>query len=193
MINERAASAGWPALHADLARLDPRAAARISGNDPQRIQRALEVCYLSGEALSELQARTRAPALRFARWALVPLDRRELHRRLEARLEAMLEAGLLDELRALQRASGSGLQAPALRAVGYRQLWPCVSAQADVAAATQKALAATRQLAKRQLTWINADGAWRKIDPFAANAYETLRAEVLTIVRGGASPAVRAC
>lgn len=173
-LDARGASLGWPALHAELAAVDAVAAARIHPNDPQRIQRALEVYHTSGRPISEWQRDTRpAHGLSFERWALVPADRATLHARIAARFEAMMRDGFLEEvqvLRARPQLSGS---APALRAVGYRQLWEYLEGPPStdgLARAVARAVAATRQLAKRQLTWINADPGWQRLDPDDADA-----------------------
>ena len=123
-IDARAARHGWPALHADLARVDPATAARLSPNDAQRIQRALEVWELSGKPISELQTAAR-PDLPFElkAFALVPTDRAELHRRIAARFDAMLDSGLVEELRALREKFDLDAQMPSMRTVGYRQAW----------------------------------------------------------------------
>ncbi len=177
-IDERAAQAGWPRLHAELASLDPDAAARIHPNDPQRIQRALEVCYLTGRPLSELQ-RARIPfAASLPRFALAPADRAELHRRLAKRLSSMLERGFLAEVRRLRERGDLTARHPALRAVGYRQLWAHLEGQYGLDEARERALAATRQLAKRQLTWLRADRATRWIDPDASGAYDNWKCEL---------------
>lgn len=169
-LDARGAEEGWPALHAQLAAVDPAAAARIHRNDPQRIQRALEVYLLSGRPLSEWQSDTRpAHSLRLLRHALVPQDRGVLHARIAERFAAMMSAGFLGEVRRL-REQGVPADCPALRAVGYRQLWAHLEGRLGLAEAELKAVAATRQLAKRQLTWINADPGWQRIDPFAAGA-----------------------
>jgi tRNA dimethylallyltransferase len=154
-LDARAARHGWPALHADLARVDPATAARLAPNDAQRIQRALEVWELSGRPLSELQkgARNELPfALRA--FALIPQDRAELHRRIGARFERMLKDGLLEELRALRRKYALHAGLPSMRCVGYRQAWACLEGDYGEAELREKGIAATRQLAKRQLTWL---------------------------------------
>jgi len=154
-IDARAGRHGWPALHADLARVDPASAARIAPNDAQRIQRALEVWELSGKPLSELQ--TAHPAelpFRLEAFALIPEDRGELHRRIAERFEAMLAAGLVDELRALRSRHALHAGLPSMRCVGYRQAWEYLEGGCDEAALREKGIAATRQLAKRQLTWL---------------------------------------
>ncbi len=169
-LDARGAAEGWPALHAELAAVDPEAAARIHPNDPQRIQRALEVWHASGRPISAWQRDT-APGhgLVFERWALAPADRAVLHQRIAERFEAMMGAGLLQEVRGLRTRPGLSPSAPALRAVGYRQLWQYLDGAESaegLARAVTAAVAATRQLAKRQLTWINADPGWQRLDPF---------------------------
>lgn len=168
-LDARGAAEGWPALHAELAGVDPEAAARIHPNDPQRIQRALEVWYASGRPISAWQRDT-APGhgLVFERWALVPPDRAVLHQRIAERFHAMMQEGFLDEVRGLRRLPDLDPSAPALRAVGYRQLWQYLDGPESaegLARAVAAGIAATRQLAKRQLTWINADPGWQRLDP----------------------------
>jgi tRNA dimethylallyltransferase len=154
-IDARAARHGWPALHADLARVDPATAARLSPNDAQRIQRALEVWELSGKPISELQ-KSRKPALpfRLASFALVPADRAELHARIAERFDAMLRAGLVEELRALRERHALSAAMPSMRAVGYRQAWRHLEGEIGEKELRETGIAATRQLAKRQLTWL---------------------------------------
>jgi tRNA dimethylallyltransferase len=152
--NER----GWPALHAELARVDAPTAARLKPGDAQRIQRALEVFRLSGRPLSALQgARVAAPAEhQFLPLTLVPSDRAALHWRIERRFEAMLAAGLVQELAFLRRKYALTPQLPAMRCVGYRQAWEQLDGAYDLATLRDRGIFATRQLAKRQLTWLRA-------------------------------------
>lgn len=155
-IDAQAASAGWGALHRELAAADPAAAARIHVNDPQRIQRALEVYRLTGETITSLQQR-RVSVFSDANVmeiSLAPLERNDLHTRIELRFRAMLAAGLLAEVRALYERSDLTAEHPSMRAVGYRQLWQHLAGQSALDEATERAIAATRQLAKRQLTWL---------------------------------------
>jgi len=162
-IDRRAQAVGWPALHAELAARDPEAAARIRPADGQRIQRALEVLEITGERLSQLQRLADPPPLAFAAFALLPDDRAGLYARLDARLLGMMEAGLLDEVRALRARGDLTPDLPSLRAVGYRQLWAHLDgrcSQADAVAAGQRA---TRNLAKRQLTWLRSEPAWQPV------------------------------
>ena len=167
-----AAARGWAALHADLARVDPEAAARIHATDAQRIQRALEVWHLSGRSMSQWQrapARGRLP-VRVLPVVLAPRDRGVLHARIEQRFDAMLAAGFLDEVRALRAlpqlaAHPAPLGLPALRAVGYRQAWEHLDGITDAATFRARAVAATRQLARRQLTWLRGELGARWFDP----------------------------
>ncbi|MHB1214581.1 MAG: tRNA (adenosine(37)-N6)-dimethylallyltransferase MiaA [Thiobacillus sp.] len=150
-----AASRGWPALHADLARVDPVTAARLAPNDSQRIGRALEVFQLSGTPMSDLHDKSQSTLpYRVLQLALVPSDRTVLHQRIAARFDAMLAEGLLDEVETLRRTSALTPDLPAMRAVGYRQAWACLDGEIDLAALREQGIAATRQLAKRQLTWL---------------------------------------
>jgi tRNA dimethylallyltransferase len=153
-ISAQAARRGWPALHAELAKIDPQAAARIMPNDAQRIQRALEVYQVAGTPISTLQ-RGRKEALPFSikGCALVP-ERSELHLNIEKRFDAMLRAGLVDELRELKKTYPLHADVPSMRAVGYRQVWAFLEGKATEAAMREEAIAATRQLAKRQITWL---------------------------------------
>jgi tRNA dimethylallyltransferase len=154
-IDARAARHGWPALHAELARVDPVTAARLSPNDAQRIQRALEVWELSGKPISELQ-RSASPGLPFElkAFALVPADRAELHRRIAERFERMLQEGLVEELKGLRRKHELHAGLPSMRCVGYRQAWSYLEGEYGMSELREKGIAATRQLAKRQLTWL---------------------------------------
>jgi tRNA dimethylallyltransferase len=163
-LDARAAALGWPALHAELARLDPAAAARIAPTDSQRIQRALEVCHTTGQPISELQRATASPLAPYQvrYWMLNPPDRAMLHQRLAQRFEAMMAGGFLDEVRRLRDRGDLTAKHSSMRAVGYRQLWAHLDGHYDRAEAGRRALAATRQLAKRQLTWMRAEtrGEW---------------------------------
>jgi len=169
-LDARAALHGWPALHAELAALDPAAAARIAPHDSQRIQRALEVCLASGQPLSVLQRATSSPLaetpLRY--WMLCPSDRAQLHERIARRFEAMMAAGFLEEVRALRQRGDLTAYNPAMRAVGYRQLWAHLEGRYRLEEAVRRAVAATRQLAKRQLTWMRAERRGQWLDPDTA-------------------------
>ncbi|TAK85563.1 MAG: tRNA (adenosine(37)-N6)-dimethylallyltransferase MiaA [Betaproteobacteria bacterium] len=153
-INAEAAQRGWPALHAELATIDPQAASRIAPNDAQRIQRALEVFRLTGKPISSLQrgAADRAP-FAIQACALLP-ERSALHASIEKRFDAMLAAGLVEEVKGLRKRYRLSGDMPSMRAVGYRQVWEFLEGECDEATLRARALAATRQLAKRQLTWL---------------------------------------
>ncbi len=157
-LRERAAQLGWPALHAELAAVDPATAAQLHPNHGQRIERALEVYRLTGQPLSHWHRQSRAAAVashyQTQQLLLMPSNRALLHRRIEQRFAAMMAAGFADEVAALyQRYRDSG-DLPALRAAGYRQLWQHCRGELSRAEAVEQAIAATRQLAKRQLTWL---------------------------------------
>ena len=154
-LDERAASEGWPALHAELRTLDPVTAERLKPNDAQRIQRALEVCLSSDEPMSELVAATEPPvAASYLNIGLLPSDRLVLHERIARRLEQMLTEGMVDEVRGLLDLPGMSLEIPAMRAVGYRQVGLYLAGELSLDDAQAKAVVATRRLAKRQLTWL---------------------------------------
>ena len=150
-----AASRGWPALHVELAHIDPVTAKRLSPNDSQRIGRALEIYQLTGKPMSALldQAQTALP-YRVLQLALIPSDRAVLHQRIATRFDTMLAEGLLDEVEALRKTYALTSDLPAMRAVGYRQAWAYLDGAIDRAGLREQGLAATRQLAKRQLTWL---------------------------------------
>lgn len=163
-LDVRAARDGWPALHAELARVDPVTAARLAPTDAQRIQRALEVHALTGTPLSVLQGRRSpvAPALGPAvALAIVPAERSVLHAAIAQRFAAMLAAGLVDELRALRTRYALDPGLPSMRCVGYRQAWRFLDGEIDAAQLLAQGIAATRQLAKRQYTWLRATPARR--------------------------------
>jgi tRNA dimethylallyltransferase len=155
-IETKAEKVGWPAMHNELLQLDPASAARIHSTDSQRIQRALEVCYISGKPMSELFKPSRVPNLpyRIIPIALVPRERALLHQRIAQRFDEMLKLGFIDEVQAIRDKFPLDDASPSMRCVGYRQVWMYLSGQVDSAEMRQMALAATRQLAKRQLTWL---------------------------------------
>jgi tRNA dimethylallyltransferase len=165
-IDEHAAAVGWAEVHRELATVDPDAAARIHTNDPQRIQRALEVYRLTGEPISRLQqARSSILAgVDVVELALAPADRNLLHQRLELRFDAMLAAGFIDEVRALRQRGDLNAEHPSMRAVGYRQIWRYLDGQCALEESRSRAIIATRQLAKRQLTWLRARPRARWLD-----------------------------
>ena len=155
-IDEAAMRHGWPMLHAQLAALDPETASRLEPNDAQRIQRALEVVRLTGRPLAESYAQREVAELPFRLLALglAPSDRGVLHARIAQRFEAMLAAGLVDELRALREKYALDANLPSMRCVGYRQAWDFLDGNCDAVTLRDKGIFATRQLAKRQLTWM---------------------------------------
>ncbi len=160
-IEQEAASHGWAALHEQLQRIDPVAAARIHPNDPQRIQRALEVYRLTGLPLSELQYRRKEQTQPFEalRLALVPADREKLSKRIFTRFVNMLQEGLIEEVERLYKRPGLDLSFPSMRAVGYRQVWRYLAGEIERDEMVVQAITATRQLAKRQMTWLRRDQA----------------------------------
>jgi tRNA dimethylallyltransferase len=159
-LDADAAREGWPALHARLAAVDPATAARLAPNDSQRIQRALEVFMLSGQPMSALLAEQSARApddaarYRFVPIALEPSDRAVLHERIARRFDAMLAAGFIDEVRALRARGDLHPGLPSMRCVGYRQAWEYLDGTTDYDTMRDKGIFATRQLCKRQLTWL---------------------------------------
>jgi tRNA dimethylallyltransferase len=180
---------GWPALHAELARIDPLAAARIAPADGQRIQRALEVWRVTGVPISQWQQRTEGARgrYRWLRFALLPedgaADRAALRARLAVRLSGMLEAGLMQEVERLYARGDLSEQHASVRAVGYRQLWRVFSAGALPGEAQQAALTATAQLAKRQLTWLRREPALTRLDAAAVGLAEAVGTQILAAAR----------
>ncbi|MGN6805355.1 MAG: tRNA (adenosine(37)-N6)-dimethylallyltransferase MiaA [Trinickia sp.] len=159
-LEAQAARAGWPALHARLAAVDPVTAARLAPNDAQRIQRALEIYLVAGQPMSTLLASAagnrEASPYRFVPIALEPSDRGALHARIARRFDAMLAAGFIDEVAALRARGDLDPSMPSMRCVGYRQAWEYLDGTIDSATMRDKAIFATRQLCKRQLTWLRA-------------------------------------
>lgn len=157
-IEADAAREGWPAMHAELGKVDAVTARRIEPTDSQRIQRALEVHRITGVALSELHARREPVSLPFTalRMALEPSDRAALHERIARRFRAMLAAGLVDEVVRLRQSHRLRETLPSMRAVGYRQVWRTLEGEAPADTLEARGIAATRQLAKRQITWLRA-------------------------------------
>jgi len=165
-----AAKRGWAALHARLMEVDPAAARRIRPSDPQRIQRALEVYELTGRPLTELQAEDGgAPPLRSIPLILASPDRDLARRRIEERFLAMLQAGFVEEVRALYRRGDLGPALPSIRLVGYRHVWHHLAGEIDLAEMTRQSVVATRQLAKRQRTWLRAEPDAQWFDPDDSN------------------------
>lgn len=154
-LNEEASVCGWPAMHARLAELDPIAAKRIHPNDAQRIQRALEVCLISGKSLTQGQQKQEIITdYTFHNLIIAPAERSVLHKRIEDRFRQMLREGLIDEVKNLFARGDLSLNDPAIRAVGYRQVWEYLENKISFDEMVERGIAATRQLAKRQLTWL---------------------------------------
>src|SRR6266508_357254 len=179
-IDAEAAVCGWPAMHSELAKIDASTAMRLKPSDAQRIERALEIYRVTGKPMSQLLGRTKsALPFRLLELALVPSDRAELHRRIESRFDAMLERGLVEELRALRERYALRPGLPSMRCVGYRQAWQHLEGEFGRNELRDRGIFATRQLAKRQLTWLRAMKAVRSFDCLA----EDLDAEALDYVR----------
>lgn len=177
-LDAEAASIGWPAMHERLAATDPVAAARINANDSQRIQRALEVFEISGRTLSDWQAGDDSPepGHSYLKIALIPASRSLLHERIDARLRSMFEGGFVEEVERLRQRPGLNSKHSSMRAVGYRQIWSHLDGDYDRSTAEDKALAATRQLAKRQLTWLRSDAQLNLFDPLEDNTIGAISA-----------------
>ncbi len=154
-LETEAKEQGWPALHQQLQEIDPQAAAKINANDSQRINRALEVFRISGKTITELQ-QTKAQALDFPvyQFAIAPSDRKVLHQRIEKRFKIMLEQGFENEVLSLYNRNDLHPDLPSIRCVGYRQMWDYIAGEIDYDEMVFRGIAATRQLAKRQLTWL---------------------------------------
>ncbi|QWE22319.1 tRNA (adenosine(37)-N6)-dimethylallyltransferase MiaA [Polynucleobacter sp. AP-Jannik-300A-C4] len=176
-LDEQGKLIGWPAMHAELAKVDPITAVRLEPNDSQRVQRALEVYEITGKPMSELLADAPSEDGRegstIPEWidliSLEPSDRSRLHQNLEKRFDEMLIGGLLEEVQLLRKNPDLHGDLPAIRSVGYRQVWEFLSGEVDQAEMRYKALAATRQLGKRQLTWLRAIAGRKTFDPFNPN------------------------
>ena len=185
-IDAEAAQLGWPALHAQLAEVDPITAARLKPNDSQRIQRALEVWRASGTPLStlHLRAQREAPPPDGALIALEPASRPWLHERIARRFDAMLQSGFLDEVRRLRANPALHLDLPSMRCVGYRQAWEALDAAdpPDMADIRERGIAATRQLAKRQITWLRSMAHRQVVEADAEDAEKRLVALVETLI-----------
>ncbi len=175
-IDEIAAAGGWPAVHAELREVDPVAAERINPNDSQRLQRALEVYRVSGKSLTEWQQASGAPPedIEFLKIGLRIEPRSVLHERIAERLRLMVDQGFLDELRALRQRPGVRRESPAMRSVGYRQFWACLDGEVSPEEATDRALYATRQLAKRQLTWLRSEQSAFWVDALEEGAIDAI-------------------
>ncbi|CAM4006498.1 tRNA (adenosine(37)-N6)-dimethylallyltransferase MiaA [Vreelandella rituensis] len=180
-LEAQVASQGLAGLHAELSRVDPLSARRIHPNDPQRLMRALEVYHLSGTPMSELWAQQQPETFpwRVLSIGLAPSDRSVLHRRIEARFTSMLAQGLIDEVAGLRQRADLHLELPAMKSVGYRQVWEYLDGGLDKTALVERGVIATRQLAKRQLTWLRS---WPQLHWIDAQRPDALD-DVLKIVR----------
>ncbi len=180
-LDEEAARIGWPAMHARLAQVDPETAARLKPADSQRIQRALEIHALSGKPMSELLAQREKEELPFdlVSFALEPSDRAWLHERIARRFDIMLDSGFLDEVKTLRARGDLHLGLPSIRCVGYRQAWEYLDGTIDYATMRETGIIATRQLCKRQLTWLRAMPNRIVVDCCAPDASQQLQRQVL--------------
>lgn len=179
-IDTEAAQLGWPAMHAKLAILDPSTAARLHPTDSQRLQRALEVCYLSGRPMSALlsESEHQRPDYNFLSIGLLPSDRAILHARIAERFDAMLAAGLDDEVRMLRQKYNLNLELPSMRCVGYRQTWEAQDGLIPQKELRDRGIFATRQLAKRQITWLS--------NSFEAEIFDCLDSQLTQKITGRA-------
>ena len=177
-IDAMAAQVGWPAMHRELERIDPATAQRLDPNDSQRIQRAMEIFYLTGKPMSQLIATAYPVDLpyRVIPLALIPGERSVLHQRIADRFELMLETGLINEVRELRQKYELNPGLPSMRCVGYRQVWQYLDGEYGLEMLREKAVSATRQLAKRQLTWLRATKDVREFDCLAEDLQEQIGA-----------------
>lgn len=191
IIETMADEDGWPAVHEKLRKIDPETAARLEPNDSQRIQRALEIYYITGKSMTDLLKKPKYVYFPYTpiRIALLPADRAVLHKRIAQRFDAMLKAGLVDELRRLQEEYALDPDTPAMRCVGYRQAWDHISGKISLDELREQGIAATRQLAKRQLTWLRSAEEFTEFDCLAENVgdrvLEYIRQELEAQIVGG--------
>ena len=176
-IHARAARLGWPALHAELAQVDPQTAARLAPGDSQRIGRALEVWTATGQSLSSFHqnAKAAAPDWRIPVISLEPLDRAWLHQRIALRFDHMMATGFMDEVKALRQRSDLNPDLPSMRCVGYRQAWQGLDEGWSEADICERGIFATRQLAKRQITWLRSMPGRRVVDAQAGDAVQQVK------------------
>lgn len=179
-IDALAAHAGWAAVHRELAAVDPAAAGRINPNDSQRLQRALEVYRMSGKTLTDWQSEARPPPsdIDYLKVGLQVEPRSVLHERIALRLSQMVERGFVDEVRRLRERPGLTEQSPSMRSVGYRQFWQFLDARLTLEQASDRALFATRQLAKRQFTWLRSEKSVFTLNPLEADAIDAISAHL---------------
>ncbi len=186
-IESEARERGWASLHAELARVDAAAARRIHPNDPQRIQRALEVYRITGRPLSAHQQAGRGEpfAHRVLSLVLEPVEREPLHRRIERRFHAMLAGGFEAEVAALRARGDLRADLPSMRAVGYRQMWRYLAGECDHASMVERAVTATRQLAKRQMTWLRRERVSARFDSESLDVRERVLDAIERELAGG--------
>ena len=197
-LEARGRRLGWPALHAELARLDPDTAARLQPNDSQRVQRALEVCRVTGGTMAALLAKRAEASLPpvlspggkggVLEFALFPEDRAWLHRRIDLRFGQMLEQGLVAELEGLRKSHALEAGLPSMRCVGYRQAWQFIEGEIDAGQLYQQGAAATRQLAKRQLTWLRSWQGAIRLECAEAGIREALATRIEAKLKGARRP-----
>lgn len=184
-IDAAAAAHGWPAMHTRLRDVDPEAAARINANDSQRIQRALEVFEISGRPISDWQkkaaAQVSAEDIEFVKIALQIPDREILHGRIEQRLDAMFSLGFVAEVEQLMRRPELTAELPSMRSVGYRQVWAHLAGEYDLRESRYRALVATRQLAKRQITWLRSEAESFSCNPLEADCIDAISTYLKTL------------
>jgi tRNA dimethylallyltransferase len=191
IIETMADEDGWPAVHDKLRKVDPETAARLEPNDSQRVQRALEIYYITGKSMTDLLKKPKYVYFPYTpiRIALLPADRAVLHERIAQRFDAMLAAGLVDELRQLREDYSLEPDTPAMRCVGYRQAWDHISGKISLEELREQGIAATRQLAKRQLTWLRSAEEFTEFDCLAENVgdrvLEYIRQELEAQIVGG--------
>ena len=186
-IDALAATHGWPAVHAELARVDPETARRLHPTDSQRLQRALEIYRLSGVPMSTLlaQGEKEPPAYDYLALGLLPADRAVLHTRIAARFDEMLAQGLEDEVSALRQRYRLSLELPSMRCVGYRQVWEAQDGRIPRGELRDRGIYATRQLAKRQLTWMKNTLRPELFDSLSTDVLDRLSARVSTFLESG--------
>lgn len=185
-IDARASALGWPALHQALAKIDAQTAARLKPTDAQRIQRALEVWHITGIPLSALQGKRRHEteiSSKYFHIALLPEDRKLLHTQIERRFDRMLENGLIDEVRHLRAHYLLTPEMSSMRSVGYRQIWRYLDGKDDFSTMRTKSIAATRQLAKRQITWLRGMSKDITLDPFAQSFSSSAMSAIASILK----------
>jgi tRNA dimethylallyltransferase len=191
IIETMADEDGWPAVHEKLRKVDPETAARLEPNDSQRVQRALEIYYITGKSMTDLLKKPKYVYFPYTpiRIALLPADRAVLHERIAQRFDAMLKAGLVDELRKLQDEYALDPDTPSMRCVGYRQAWDHITGRISLNELREQGIAATRQLAKRQLTWLRSAEEFTEFDCLAENVgdrvLEYIRQELEAQIVGG--------